>query len=81
MMNVIQISPSSSSLKLIGLFGYLTVGKPDCQLEDHDKHGAVSSVTVTCASLEHKFSWEGEASENQIVLGQRNGKYILRGLM
>ena len=45
-MNVIQSSPSSSSLKLIGLFGYLTVGKPDCQLEDHDKHGAVSSVTV-----------------------------------
>ena len=45
-MNVIQSSPSSSSMKLIGLFGYLTVGKPDCQLEDHDKHGAVSSVTV-----------------------------------
>ena len=45
-MNVIQSSPSSSSLELIGLFGYLTVGKPDCQLEDHDKHGAVSSVPV-----------------------------------
>lgn len=30
-MNVIESSHSSSSLELIGLFGYLTVGKADCQ--------------------------------------------------
>lgn len=80
-MNVIESSPSSSSLELVGLFGYLTVGKADCQLEDHDTHGSVSSVTVTCASLGHEFSWKGEASKNQVILGQRNGNCILRGLM
>lgn len=30
-MNVIESSPSSSSLELIGLFGSLTVGKAYCQ--------------------------------------------------
>ena len=39
-----------------------------------------SPLSLYLCVLEHEF-WEGEASENQIVLGQRNGKYILRGLM
>ena len=67
-MKVIESSPSSSSLELTDLSGYLTVGTADRQLEYHDKHRSHSPLpAIACAALRNVFSWEGESSENQII--------------